>query len=253
VFELGTKCASPSRLWHLVPVPVVLVVASRAQAAAASDEWNENDAELANDPPPPPPPPPSPLTPLDKLLTASLVFELELRGSIGWGVLADDDGSLAELTTGGGDLMFTMGAFVTPHLRMGYVATAGRRTVLASQPGERGAGPIPSELEADAKYLLPLGIYAALYPLGDASLSLGVDLGLGISWGAEFMGYSFLLPPWAGTAAVHVGYDLVWSHHLAWGVRARCGKLGFSNSDDDGHTTTLGSTELGLAVHLSAF
>ncbi|HWO13310.1 MAG TPA: hypothetical protein VNN80_27605, partial [Polyangiaceae bacterium] len=262
VFQLGAKCALPPRLWRLVHAAVPLVLALHAQAAAANDGWNENDAELAEDPKPAPPLPPAqppaqpspPLTPVDRLLTASLVYEVELRAAIGRGLLADDDGSLAKLTTGGVDLVFTMGGFVDPHLKMGYEATAGQRAVLASRPGEQPSGYYPSKLEVDARYILPFGGYAAFYPLGDAGLSLGADFGVGIlSKVPPFMGSGFLIPALAGTAAVNVGYDRVWSDHLAWGVRARCGRLGFSNSDDDGHTTALSSTELTLAIHVGAF
>jgi len=64
---------------------------------------------------------------------------------------------------------------------------------------------------------------------------------------------SLFLVPWAGSAALDVGYDHVLSDDIALGVRARCGALGFTTSDEDGHTATMNVTELSLAVHLSAF
>jgi hypothetical protein len=58
--------------------------------------------------------------------------------------------------------------------------------------------------------------------------------------------------PLAGTAALDIGYDRAWSDHAAWGVRVRCAKTGFAHEDDD-VATSLGTTELGLAIRLSAF
>jgi len=229
-----------------------LAVALHAPVAAANDAWNENEADLAKDPRPRPPPPAPPLTPLGKLLTAPLIYDVELRAAVGWATLGDDDGSIAELTTGGADLVFNMGAFVTRHLKMGYEATGGQRTVLESRQGEQGYLPSPIALETDATYLLPIGGYAAFYPLADAGLSVGVHFGGGVFWGADYIADAFLVP-WAGSAAADVGYDHILSDDVALGVRARCGALGFTTSDEDGHTATMNVTELSLAVHLSAF
>jgi hypothetical protein len=159
---------------------------------------------------------------------------------------------LADFTTGGADLMFGMGGFVTRHLKMGYEANLGRRSVLDNVQGSQGYAPSRSALENDATYFLPIGGYGAFYPLADAGLSLGVHFGLGVFWGAAYLGGAIFVPM-AGTAAADVGYDHVVSDNLAWGVRARCGGLSFSVTDDDGDTTTMSSTELSLAVHLSVF
>jgi hypothetical protein len=261
-------------------VAAVLLFASSARAATSSDGWNENVAALAEDPaPPPPPPPPPPSTHADKLLAARFLLEVELRSDLGWGsttqfvpVYNEDvlfgttgnDYELVDLTLGGVDLSLGLGTFLRQHWKLGYEAAGGlrgvvstRNTLQVSRAGpsdEKPSLPSPEALQQMLGYVLPIGGYVAFYPSFSQSggFSVGLHLGGGVFWGGEYMGHGGLHP--AGTGAADIGYDYAWSEHLAWGARIRCGRIGFQGSDDaSGRVTSVSATELGLALHLSAF
>ena len=278
-FRRGARWAPPSRLWQGAHVLPLLLLASSARAGTTSSGWNEDEAALAKDPvpgpPAPPPPPPPPRTPTEKLVAAPLVFDAELRGSIGWASMSrfvpndeylfggGDEHSLADLTWGGFDLSLALGTFVKGHWKLGYEATGGLRSVRSSRattgyrsgPNADGlVAPSQEALQHEAGYALPVGGYLAFYPFFSESggLSLGVHLGGGLAWGAEYLGSK--RSAGAVGAAADLGYDYAWSEHLACGVRVRYGWMGLKLSDDrTGESTSLGSDELSLALRLSAF
>jgi hypothetical protein len=258
-----------------------LLLSSSAAAQASEAGWNEDEAALTRDPEPPPPPaPPPPETPAEKLLAAALVFDLELRSGIGWGSLSqdvfeeDEDAlfgksgktyALADLTVGGVELSLALGTFLSDHWKLGYELSLGLSAALSSRnlwrpvrtvAPEEPAPSVPSRqaLRQAASYVLPIGGYLAFYPSFSQSggFSIAVHLGAGLFWGADSMGPGPL--PTAATVAADIGYDLVWSDQLVWGVRARCGQTALHRADEAGNrATSLAATELGLALHLSAF
>jgi hypothetical protein len=281
-FRRGTQCASRSRLWRAAHVAAVLLLVSSARAATGSEGWSEDETALARDPKPspsPPPPPPPPLTPTDKLLAARFVFDAELRSGIGWGSLSQfvpvynedaffgtsgKDYALTDLTLGGVDLSLALGAFLSQHWKLGYETAGGLRGVVSTRNTLQVSRSLPSDeqpsvpsrkaLQQPAGYLLPVGGYLAFYPSFSQSggFSIGLHLGGGLFWGGEYMGHGG--PHLAATGAADLGYDYAWSDHLAWGARIRCGQMAFKGSEDaDERITSLGATELSLALHLSAF
>ena len=261
---------------------LLLLLDSRARAGTGTDEWKEDEAALARDPEPSPtpapPPAPPPRTAAEKLLAASLVFDFELRSGISWGSLSQfvpeydedvlfgvtgKDYALADLTLGSVELSLAVGTFLSRRWKIGYEAAGGVRAVFSSRDTLHvigrldGEGPSPPSREAlrqTAGYLLPAGGYLAFYPAFSQSggFSIGVHLGAGVFWGADYLGHGSF--PATATMAADIGYETAWSDHLVWGVRARCGRTYFErNADATEKSSSLAVTDLSLALHLSAF
>lgn len=229
--------------------------------------------------PPPPPSSPPPRTPTEKLLAASLVYDVELRGGVGWGSMTQfvpvynedalfgtsgKDYGLMDLTLGNVDLSLALGTFLSRHWKIGYEATGGLRAVISTRNTLQVSRAIPNDeqpsvpssesLRQTARYVLPIGGYLAFYPSFSegGGVSIGVHLGGGLFRGVEYMGHGGLAT--AATGAADIGYESAWSEHLAWGAHARLGQTSFhqSGSDTD-RSSSLSATELSLALHLSAF
>lgn len=260
----GSKRAQQSLLWQLIHALVFCAPVFHAGTAWAGDDGWKIDAEaLASQPEPTPPPPTPVLTPLEAQRAAPLVFDLQLLTGVGWAKLSQDNDAPptpqpTNFVTGCAGVSLGIGRFAGSHVKISYEASGGVQRVLGKPEtaDARGYSPPQKPVHGNTGYFFPVGAYLAIYPWATRGISLGVHLGMGMFWPAEYQaGEGSKL---GRAAALEVGYEDVWSDSRGWSLHLRYGATGFTRSDSDTEYYTYtnqhqNATELTLAAGLSWF